>query len=666
MTTDVSSVDTVTDPEIQKLFDYTRDEVYPDVVVLKDLVMTTRDGTRLVADAYVPARDGVAVEGRFPTILDRTPYDKNIRAHLVNDPEFIVKRGYVFVFQDTRGHGGSDGEFSLFGVGHDGQDGYDAVEWIAEQPWSNGDVATCGWSADCITQLILGIERPPHLRAMFLGHGPSNYYQELAGQNGAMRLVHGVTYSFRNALLDRKVKASPMLETQIQRYYESIENWYRVIPERFAKVFENVPPIHRWVSGWVNNRVYNDFWKQPGFNSEEHHASYPDIPMFIMGAWYDFFLRGTYRNFVGLKKIQKSPKFMLITPTLHGPGPARLPWQGEVYMGEHSTVEWNRLRLGFFDQFLLGIDTGSYDESWAKMFIMGGGDGRAIDVTNEELPLQNFARWASEPESNSARVKLNHGGRWIDSPDWPVQNVTPTPFYLQSGGGLSADKPAVASDPSRYEFDPANPVPQIGGDWTHRPQFASNPGLVRTDGEQRISLPGPRDQVARRNWFGCTDEMPLWTRSDVLSFATEPLTEAIEVVGQMRVELFASSSALDTDFTFKLIDEYPPSEDYPNGFAMLIHDGIMRARYRNSFESEELMEPGVVYRFDVDFWATANRFEAGHKLRLDISSSNFPSFDVNPNTGEPIGKHTHTVVALNSVFHDPEHASNIILPIYNG
>jgi putative CocE/NonD family hydrolase len=210
--------------------------------------MTTRDGYTLVADAYVPARDGVAVQGEFPAILDRTPYDKNIRAHLVNDPEYIVKRGYVFVFQDTRGHGGSEGEFSLFGVGHDGVDGHDAVEWIAEQPWSDGDVATCGWSADCISQLILGIERPPHLEAMFLGHGPSNYYQE-----------------------------------------------------KFVKVFEDVPPIERWVSGWLDNRTYTDFWKQPGFNSEEHLADYPDIPMFIMGAWYDFFLRGTIRNFVGLK-----------------------------------------------------------------------------------------------------------------------------------------------------------------------------------------------------------------------------------------------------------------------------------------------------------------------------------------------------------------------------
>jgi uncharacterized protein len=662
--TDLPQFEAETEARIRQLYDYTRDEEYPEVVVLKDLIMTTRDGYKLTADAYVPARGGVAVEGTFPVILDRTPYDKNIRAHLVNDPEYIVKRGYVFVFQDTRGHGGSEGEFSLFGTGHDGADGYDAVEWLADQPWSNGDVATCGWSADCISQLILGVERPPHLKAMYLGHGPSNYFQELAGQNGAMRLVHGITYSFRNALLDRQVKADPMLEAQILRHYDNIEEWYRVPTEKFVKVFENVPPIHRWVSGWLENRTYNDFWKQPGFNSEEHLAEYPDIPMFIMGAWYDFFLRGTLNNFVGLKNLQRSPKFMLITPTIHGPGPARLPWQGEVHMGEQSTVEWNRLRLSFFDQFLKDIDTGCYDESWAKMFVMGGGDGSAIDVGQEELSLNDYARWSSEPATEGRRLKISHGGRWIDAPGWPVEPVTPTPFYLHAGGGLSTVAPDGEAEPTRYEFDPRNPVPQIGGDWTHRRQFAGNPGLVSAEGGH-FAAPGPRDQVARRNWFGCTDEMPLWTRPDVLSFSTEPLTEAVEVVGEMRVILYASSSAVDTDFTFKLIDEFPPNPDYPNGFAMLVHDGIIRARFRDSFEREELMEPGTVYRFDVDFWATANRFEVGHRLRLDISSSNFPSFDVNPNTGEPIGRHTHMVVATNRVFHDAGHQSHILLPIHS-
>ncbi len=275
-------------------------------------------------------------------------------------------------------------------------------------------------------------------------------------------------------------------------------------------------------------------------------------------------------------------------------------------MGEQSTVEWNRLRLSFFDQFLKGIDTGCYDDSWAKMFIMGGGDGTAVDVGREELPLNNYARWSSEPATSGRRMKINHGGRWIEAPGWPVEPVAPTPFYLHAGGGLSTVAPADAAAPSRYEFDPRNSCPQIGGDWTHRRQFAGNPGLVSAEDGTQFAAPGPRDQVARRNWFGCTDDMPLWTRPDVLTFSTDPLDEAVEVVGNMRVVLYASSSAVDTDFTFKLIDEYPPNPDYPNGFAMLIHDGIVRARYRDSFEREELMEPGTVYRFDVDFWATAN------------------------------------------------------------
>jgi predicted acyl esterase len=141
----------------------------------------------------------------------------------------------------------------------------------------------------------------------------------------------------------------------------------------------------------------------------------------------------------------EGPKFMLITPTIHGPGPARLPWQGEVYMGEQSTVEWNRLRLSFFDQFLKGIDTGCYDGSWAKMFMMGGGDGTAVDVGQEELPLNNYARWSSEPATAGRRVKINHGGRWIQAPRWPVEPVAPTPFYLHASGGLSTVAPADAA-----------------------------------------------------------------------------------------------------------------------------------------------------------------------------------------------------------------------------
>jgi putative CocE/NonD family hydrolase len=149
----------------------------------------------------------------------------------------------------------------------------------------------------------------------------------------------------------------------------------------------------------------------------------------------------------------------------------------------------------------------------------------------------------------------------------------------------------------------------------------------------------------------------------VLSFQTPPLAQAVEVVGPLHVKLYVSSTAVDTDFTAKLIDVYPPNVDYPRGYAMILIDSIRRMRYRNSLERAELMTPGEVYEVTIDLWATANRFERGHRIRLDISSSNFPTFDPNPNTGEPIGYHTHTVTARNTVFHDAKHPSHLILPI---
>lgn len=646
-----------------EVFLYTRDEDYPDHVVTRDIMMTTRDGLQLSTDVYLPARNGVVVEGRFPAILDRTPYDKKLRGPFVNDPEFFVKRGYAFVFQDTRGHGGSEGDFTLFGVGHDGRDGYDAVEWIAEQPWSDGKVATNGWSADCMTQLSLAVEAPPHLTAMYLSHGPSNYYQELGGSNGALRWCHGVAYSFRNAFLDRAVVEDPVLEASLQTQYENIEDWYSQSPAKLKKLFEGVPSIEKFLSEWLDNREFDDYWKQPGYYFEDYYQNFPDIPMFFMGAWYDFFLRGTIRNFVRLSELHESPKFLLVTPGLHGPGPARRPWQGDVFFGEQSVVEWNSLRLGFFDHFVTGTATGNFDRQWVKTFIMGGGDGRAVEVAGSELPIEVYGRWAAETATSGSRLKMHHGGQWAEADTWPVSGTEAVPFYLHADGTLSTDRPGGPAQPSTYQFDPQHPVPQIGGDWTHRPQFVKQPGEVQSSAVKQAAGPGPRDQVARRGWLGCTDDLPLWVRPDVLSFTTPRLTEPIEVVGDLRVVLYISSSAVDTDFTVKLIDEHPPNEDYPGGFAMLIRDGIMRCRYRDSFEQPELMEPGTIYRLDVDFWATANRFDVGHRLRLDISSSNFPSFDVNPNTGEPIGRHTHTVVALNSVHHDADNPSCLILPV---
>jgi putative CocE/NonD family hydrolase len=175
--------------------------------------------------------------------------------------------------------------------------------------------------------------------------------------------------------------------------------------------------------------------------------------------------------------------------------------------------------------------------------------------------------------------------------------------------------------------------------------------------------PGAYDQRGRPDFFGCKDSLPFNARSDVLTFQTEPLTQEVEVTGPITVKLFAASSARDTDFTAKLSDVYPPSPDYPEGLAINLTDSIIRARYRHSWEQPELLEPGKVYAFEFQLYPTANLFKAGHRLRLDISSSNFPRFDVNPNTGGPLGLERRFELAHQAIYHDATHPSQIILPL---
>jgi putative CocE/NonD family hydrolase len=310
------------------------------------------------------------------------------------------------------------------------------------------------------------------------------------------------------------------------------------------------------------------------------------------------------------------------------------PWThggwGETYAGDsdfgtHSLLNYNDLRLSWFDHFLKGMRTPVADWAPVKLFIMGSGDGR--------------------PTYDG---RLRHGGYWRDEQDFPLPDTAFTPFYLHPDGTLSTAQPQPGGEPSRYTFDPRDPVPTAGGGIS-----AAAP----------IMEPGAYDQRGRPDFFGCKDSLPFNARSDVLTFQTEPLTQEVEVTGPITVKLFAASSARDTDFTAKLSDVYPPSPDYPEGLAINLTDSIIRARYRHSWEQPELLEPGKVYAFEFQLYPTANLFKAGHRLRLDISSSNFPRFDVNPNTGGPLGLERRFELAHQAIYHDATHPSQIILPL---
>ena len=603
-----------------------------DYVVKRDVMVTMRDGVRLATDIYLPAQNGEPVEGKFPTLLERTPYNKGQplqtpgatvwRSITLEEPKFFVERGYAFVRQDVRGRFVSEGEF--YPYVNEGSDGYDTVEWIAGQSWSNGLVGTRGHSYQAAVQDALAREKPPHLKAMFVGEGTTNYHMDSQGTGGAFRLAHDLMYSLSLAInVEKSVRENSALRAWLTECEKNAGDWLKKPLSGQISIFEGVATAKKWYSDWIEHQDYDDYWKQNGYCSEGFYGQYPDIPIYRYTGHYAQFSRSGIVSYIELAKIHESPTFLQ-----YGPWYDLCQEYGDVEFGPEypSNDRRERVRdeqLRFFDQFLMGLDTDILDEPKVKVFVMGGGNG-----------------------SKSVQGKMTHGGRWRFEEVWPLPQTKFTRYYLHSDGTLKLELPAVDVSPSSYSYNPNDPVPTIGGPYAY-PRYTS----------------GPRDQLYRKGIFGCKDDLPISSRPDVLSFITPQLEEDIEVIGPVMLKFWASSSVVDTDFTAKLIDVYPPNEDYPHGYALGLIDGIIRARYRESLERSVLMEAGKVYEFTIDLWQMCNLFKAGHKLRLDISNSNFPAFDVNPNTGERVGYHTRTVVAHNTIYHDAEHLSHIVLPV---
>jgi putative CocE/NonD family hydrolase len=245
--------------------------------------------------------------------------------------------------------------------------------------------------------------------------------------------------------------------------------------------------------------------------------------------------------------------------------------------------------------------------------------------------------------------RLEHGGHWRHASTWPLPETQYTNYYLHTNGLLSPETPATTSAPLTYRYDPRQPVPTIGG-----PISSGEPMMVGGAFDQREA---PAFFASRPPY------RPLAERPDVLVFQTPPLPHALEVTGPIVARLWIASDCPDTDFTAKLLDVYPPSADYPDGFTMNLTGGILRVRYRDSWQAPTLLHPGTVYAIRIELFPCSNRFAAGHRLRLDIASSNFPHFDVNFNTGEPEGLSTQVRVATNTVYVDQTRPSHVVLPI---
>jgi putative CocE/NonD family hydrolase len=593
------------------------------VAVVKNVMVPMRDGVKLATDIYLPARGLAPAPGKFPVLIERTPYGKDGQSD-AETARFFARHGYVYLVQDVRGRFDSQGKFN-FAV-QEAPDGYDTVEWAARQPWSNGKVGTYGASYLGHVQNAMAVLRPPHLRAMFVMVGDGNYYQEGAWRGGAFMLLHNIAYALSAlAMTSHTARSNPVALAALEHARQNLGDWILAYPfHDYASPFSSTPAYERWFRDYVDHYSYDAYWKHNGFDYTGLYQEFADIPIYYVTGWYDIFEYGNLHNFMALSKLHKSPTRLVVGPWTHNVGPR---FSGDVDFGPSATVDLEALALRWFDQLLKGASTGVLDGPPVRAFVMGGGDGlRTADGRKED------------------------GGEWLKTAAWPPPQETTRPFYFHGDGTLSEQKPAD-EPPSVYEYDPAHPVPTIGGQM--------NPGLEKLG----FYTDGPRNQICDVKMFACRNNLPLAARHDVLVFETPPLTSDVVIAGPVTVDLWISSPAPDTDFTAKLVDVAPPNKDYPEGYAMNLEDCIIRVRWSEGYEAPHFLKAGEIRKVTIDLIGVANRFVRGHRIRVDISSSNFPYFDVNPNTGERPGYSTHAVIAINTVYHDGEHPSHINLPL---
>jgi putative CocE/NonD family hydrolase len=606
-----------------------------EVLCVHNLMVEMRDGVCLATDIYLPSENGLVTAGPWPVVMERTPYSKDAVSrselhHGARQPmsraevaQTFVAAGYVVVYQDCRGRHSSEGEFTKYLS--DAEDGYDTCAWLQAQPWCDGNIGMMGLSYAAHTQMAAASLGAPGLKAMVVDSGGfSNGFQSGIRQGGAYELKQAA-WAVMFAAEQSRRKTSTGLELSPA----DLDRWFRRMPwRRGDSPLTPTPDYEDFLFDQWERGSFDAYWKQPGIYAEGFYPAMRGMAATHISSWYDVYSRTAIENHLGMTG-QGAHSRLLIGPWTHG---NRFDtFSGDADFGPASLLEgavapsFLALRRDWFDRWLKG-DTAKAEEAAVTVFVMGGGSGR-----------------------RNAEGRLDHGGHWRRASQWPLPGCWPRHYYLHASGLLDSARPDAGQAPLGYVFDPRDPVPTLGGSVVSRP-----PAI----------LAGGYDQVENDIFFGCsTPGQALRDRPDVLVFETPPLEADVEVIGSIKLKLWISSDCPDTDFTAKLIDQYPPSADYPKGYALNLTDGIIRARYRDSWEAPELMEPGTVYAVTIELFPTANLFRRGHRIRLDVSSSNFPKFDVNPNTGEPEARATSSRVAFNRIHLDRAHPSVLTLPV---
>jgi uncharacterized protein len=547
-----------------------------------------RDGVVLRADIYRPKE-----EGKFPVLLQRTPYDRR-------NFDFGLKgaqRGFVVIIQDVRGRYASDGEFYAFV--NEPNDGYDTVEWAAALPYSNGKVGMFGGSYVGATQMLAAMAHPPHLAGICPIVTSSNYHDSWTYQGGAFE--QWFNESWTSGLAQDTLARKVVKETNaVNGMWKLPLARYPLFPLKESDG-NTAAALAPYFLDWLAHPNYDDYWKK--ISIEEHFADIT-VPALHIPAWYDIFLGGSLKNYVGIRdhggsEAARKGQHMWVAIGGHSGDGRKV---GDVDFGADAAFHEDEVTLEWYE-YLFKNAKNQFAGKPVKIFVMG------------------------------ANV-------WREEDDWPLARAKETKYFLHSGpsanslrgnGTLTTSAPGKEAEDS-YVYDPNRPVPTVGGP-------------LCCDGQHW--QPGPRDQRG------------VEARDDVLVYSTAPMSQDMEVTGPVTLELWAKSSAADTDFTAKLVDVEP------DGLARNLTEGILRARFRDSQETPTLLTPGQAYKLKIDLWATSNVFKKGHVIRLEVSSSNFPRFDRNLNLGTMsyVGQETAGIVATNAVLHDAEHPSVLILPV---
>ncbi len=606
------------------------------VKILHNRMVPMSDGIRLATDVYLPVK-----RGKWPAILVRTPYGKRFNA---DRGRFFASHGYVYVVQDVRGVYESEGTFNPYV--NDPADGLQTAQWITRQPWFNAHegLALEGGSYMAATAIDTALENPPDLRAAYIYIASANYHDDGGCRDGAVRLKHDVGYA--NALcaeiVPRRVRpGSPLRAANPFANLSPAKIWAedRQTPLDIGRLSATCP----WYNDWVSNENQNWYWNQPGFDHVPLLSRWPHVPTEFLGDYYGLFLGGTIIDYTAarraLRRDPRAPVALTLGPWTHGASESAMAGSG--YFGPHAIVNPYLQALAWFDHYLKGIDNGVNRQPRVRYFVMGGGSGA-------------IAPFAGPPNPGEGGEKIDILGHWLSARRYPPPGTKVLPLFVGPRDTLSATPSGASSHrPARagryvFRYNPLHPSPTLGGNFIFGQGVAPN---------------GAQNQTCQPSILDCDgSRQALDQRADTIALRSPVLATPVTIAGHVRVTLYASSSAPDTDFTAKLLD------DYPNGTQINVASGIIDAKYRNGLAQPRRLVPGHIYKLTIDLLETGQIFEPGHRIELDISSSNFPDFNRNMDVYQNVALQTaaEAISATQTVYFGGQTPSHVDLPVSPG